>query len=179
MLELAQDEDDVASGRSVYVTHHFSIVVRAASLEELDRRVAIVLSLLSDAGVTGTRETDGLVPAFYGQLPGNRRWWPRPAQIKSINAVAFAPLHDVPRGRYRGRWGAPIIMLRTTADTEYAFHFHVQGSAQIPAEDLGNGLTTPLIFRSNRKYWRTPGLRRALQRTSRSTAAAAYRASSE
>ena len=138
MLELAQDEDDVASGRSVYVTHHFSIVVRAASLEELDRRVAIVLSLLSDAGVTGTRETDGLVPAFYGQLPGNRRWWPRPAQIKSINAVAFAPLHDVPRGRYQGRWGPPIIMLRTTADTEYAFHFHVQGSAQIPAEDLGN-----------------------------------------
>ena len=41
MLELAQDEDDVMSGRSVYVTHHFSIVVRAPSLEELDRRVAI------------------------------------------------------------------------------------------------------------------------------------------
>ena len=31
-------------------------------------------------------------------------------------------------------------MLRTTADTEYAFHFQVQGSAQIPAEDLGNCL---------------------------------------
>ena len=33
-----------------------------------------------------------------------------------------------------------MVMLRTTADTEYAFHFHVQGSAQIPAEDLGNCL---------------------------------------
>jgi type IV secretion system protein VirB4 len=140
MLELAQDEDDVASGRSVYVTHHFSIAVRAASLEDLDRRVASVLSLLSDAGLTGTRETLALVPAFHGQIPGNRRWWPRPAQIKSINAVAFAPLHDVPRGHYHGRWGAPVVMLRTTADTEYAFHFQVQGSAQIPAEDLGNCL---------------------------------------
>ena len=79
MLELAQDEDDVASGRSVYVTHHFSIAVRAASLEDLDRRVAVVQSLLSDAGVTGTRETLAIKPAFYGQIPGNRRWWPRPA----------------------------------------------------------------------------------------------------
>ena len=32
MLELAQDEDDVASGRSVYVTHNFSIVVRAITM---------------------------------------------------------------------------------------------------------------------------------------------------
>jgi hypothetical protein len=31
-------------------------------------------------------------------------------------------------------------------------------------------LKTPLIFRSHRKYWRTPGLRRAWRRTSRSTA---------
>ena len=29
MLELARDEDDLMSGRSVYVTHHFSIAVRA------------------------------------------------------------------------------------------------------------------------------------------------------
>ena len=52
----------------------------------------------------------------------------------------MAPIHDVPRGHYHGRWGAPVVMLRTTADTEYAFHFQVQGSAQIPAEDLGNCL---------------------------------------
>ena len=138
MLELAQDEDDVMSGRSVYVTHQLSIVVRAPSLEDLDRRVATLLSLVADAGGTGTRETAGLKPAWYGQIPGNRRWWTRPASIKSINAVAIAPRHGVPRGHYHGRWGAPIIMLRTTADTEYAFHFHVQGSARIPAEDLGN-----------------------------------------
>jgi type IV secretion system protein VirB4 len=140
MLELAQDEDDVMSGRSVYVTHHLSVVVRAPSLEELDRRVAILLSLVADAGGTGTRETTAIKAAFYGQIPGNRRWWTRPASIKSINAVAMAPHHDVPRGHDRGRWGAPIVMLRTTVDTEYAFHFHVQGSAQIPAEDLGNCL---------------------------------------
>ena len=71
VLELAQDEDDVMSGRSVYVTHNFSVAVRAASLEDLDRRVAIVQSLLSDAGVTSVRETDrdqaGLLRSNPGQ----------------------------------------------------------------------------------------------------------------
>ena len=103
-------------------------------------RVAMVLPPLADAGATGTRETTAIKPGFYGQIPGNRRWWTRPAPIEAANAVAMAPHHGVPRGHDRGRWGAPIVMLRTTADTEYAFHFHVQGSAQIPAEDLGNCL---------------------------------------
>jgi type IV secretion system protein VirB4 len=136
MLELAQDEDDVMSGRSVYLTHHFSVAIRAPSLEELDRRVALVQSTLSDAGVTSVRETTAIKAAFYGQIPGNRRWWTRPGPTKSINAAGMASKHDVPRGHSHGRWGAPIVLLRTTADTEYAFHFHVQGSAQIPAEDL-------------------------------------------
>ena len=138
--ELAQDEDDVMSGRSVYVSHHLSISIYAASLEELDRRVARVQSMLSDVGITAVRETDALMPAFFAQLPGNLRWRTRPALTKSINAVGFAAKHGIPAGQPLGRWGAPIVMLRTTADTEYAFHFQVQGSAQIPAEDLANCL---------------------------------------
>ena len=140
VLELAQDEDDVMSGRSVYVSHHLSLAIYAPSLDELDRRVARAQSLLSDAGITAIRETDALMPAFYAQLPGNLRWRTRPALTKSINAVALAAKHGVPRGQYTGRWGAPVVMFRTTANTEYAFHFQVQGSAQIPAEDLANCL---------------------------------------
>lgn len=140
VAELAQDEDDVMSGRSVYVSYCFSVAVRAPSLQDLDRRVAMTQSILSDAGITSVRETDAIKPAFYGQLPPNLRWRTRPGLVKSINAVGMAAKHDVPRGIYQGRWGAPVVMLRTTADTEYAFHFQVQGSAQIPAEDLGNCL---------------------------------------
>ncbi len=138
--ELTQDEDDVMSGRSAYVSHHFSVAVRAPSLIELDRRVARVQSLLSDAsaGVTVIRETDAIKAAFYAQIPPNRRWRPRPGLVKSINAVAMAAKHGVPRGSVRGRWGAPILMLRTTSDTEYAFHFHAQGAEQAPGEDVGS-----------------------------------------
>ena len=140
LRKLGDDLDEVANGESDYVLHQYSIAIRAGTIEDLDRHVSTVTNLLSDAGLTAIREDTALEPAFYGQIPVNRRWWTRPAPIKSKNAIAFAPLHDVPRGHHKGRWGAPIIMLRTTADTEYAFHFHVQGSAQIAAEDLGNCL---------------------------------------
>jgi len=140
VLELAQDEDDVMSGRSVYGDHHLSVAVRAGSLDQLDRNVAHAHSRLSDAGITSVRETTAIKAAFHAQIPGNLRWRPRRAPTKSINWVSFAAKNNVPRGRDRGRWGPPIIMLRTTSDTEYALHLQVQGSAQIPAEDLGNCL---------------------------------------
>ena len=140
ILELQQDEDDVMSGRSVYVSHGFSAVVRASSLDELDRRVNQVQNLMSDAGVTAIRETDALLPAFYAQLPGNSGWRPRPGLVKSINAVAMAARHNVPRGQDKGRWGAPIINFRTTGDTEYGFHFHYQNRdvEDLVAGDVGS-----------------------------------------
>lgn len=138
--ELVQDEDDVQSGRSVYVTHQFLVAVHAPDLVELDRRISRCQTVLSEAGITSVRETDALKPAFYAQIPGNMRWRPRPGLTKSINAIGLAARHNVPRGTYKGRWGAPVVMLRTTSDTEYAFHFHVQGAASIPREDMGSCL---------------------------------------
>lgn len=167
--ELQQDEDDVMSGRSVYVLHGFSAAVRAASLAELDARVSQVQNLLSDAGVTAIRETDALKPAFYAQLPGNARWRPRPGLAKSINTTAMAARHNVPRGTYKGRWGAPVIMFRTTSDTEYAFHFHYQNQEveEMLAGDVGSfkmfGGTgsgkTALLGTLSMLALRTPGAR--------------------
>jgi type IV secretion system protein VirB4 len=140
IAELVQDEDDVMSGRSVYGDHALMLAIRAPTIEQLDRDASKATSLLSDAGVKVVRETTAIKAAFFSQVPGAMRWRPRPAPIKSMNWVSLAPRHGVLAGRERGRWGAPILMLRTTADTEYHFHFQVQGSAQIPAEDLGNCL---------------------------------------
>ena len=137
--ELEQDLNDVAAKRSIRGSSHFTIAVHARSHQELDRAVADAQDRAANEGITLVRETDGLKAAFYSQLC-NKQWRTRPAPIKSVNAVSLSAKNNVPRGRDRSRWGAPVIMLRTTADTEYGFHFHVQGSAQIPAEDLASTL---------------------------------------
>jgi type IV secretion system protein VirB4 len=102
--------------------------------------------MLGRRGITAIRETSalreggGIRPAVYSQLPGNLRWATRPGLRTTQQLAGFGALHDVPRGRMEGRWGAPLLVLKTTAGTEYAFHPHVQGSDDIPAEDLGSML---------------------------------------
>jgi len=136
--ELTDESKVIMAGKSVYGLHSFLLAIRASSVEQLDRNIAHGQNILSDASITVIRETEALKPAFYAQIVGNMRWHPRPAPIKSINWVSMAAKHNAPRGRHRGRWGPPVVMLRTTSNTEYAFHFQVQGSAQISKEDLGN-----------------------------------------
>lgn len=139
-MELSADENAVASGHTAYVQHHFSVAIHARSLRQLDRNVANAQHLIDTAGAIAERETDALKPAFYAQLPGNTRWQPRPGPIKTENAVMMAAKFGVPAGRMTGRWGAPVCSLESVQGTEHLFHFHIQGSQQTPAEDLGNML---------------------------------------
>jgi type IV secretion system protein VirB4 len=138
-------KDELQSRAYVNGEHHFALAVRAPTLEVLDRAAADAATMLSNSGITAVRENEALRAAFYAQLPGNAHWRPRPGGINSRNLAALAALNNVPVGQAQSRWGAPVMMLRTTADTEYAFHFQAQGSPSIPAEDLANLL---LIGRS-------------------------------
>jgi type IV secretion system protein VirB4 len=131
-------KDELQSRAYVNGEHHFALAVRAPTLEALDRAAADAATMLSNAGITAVRENEALRAAFYAQLPGNPQWRPRTGGINSRNLASLAALNNVPAGQARSRWGVPVMMLRTTADTEYAFHFQAQGSPSIPAEDLAN-----------------------------------------
>lgn len=144
IAELKQAEDDLQSNRYVWGSHHHSVAVHGRSLEEVDRNAAKAQAMLADAGAAVVREDRALKAAFFAQLPGNARWRVRPGGIHSRNFASLAALNNVPTGSRRGRWGAPLLTFRTTADTEYAFHFHVTDAPSIPAEDLGNLVVTGL-----------------------------------
>jgi type IV secretion system protein VirB4 len=131
-------KDELQSRAYVNGEHHFALAVRAPTLEALDRAAADAATMLSNAGITAVRENEALRAAFYAQLPGNPQWRPRTGGINSRNLASLAALNNVPAGQARSRWGAPVMMLRTTADTEYALHLQAQGSPSIPAEDLAN-----------------------------------------
>ena len=142
IAELAQLADDVQSNRAVFGSHHRVVVVRARSLEGLDRAASQVQALMASAGMTVVREDHALKAAVFSQLPGNRGWRVRPGGLNSRNYASLAALNNVPAGSRRHRWGAPLICFRTTADTEYAFGFHVADAPTLPAEDLGTSVLT-------------------------------------
>lgn len=117
--------DDLMSNRSVYGEHHLSLSVMAVSAKELNQRLAIVRSVLSD-GFLAVREDECLEAAFAAQLPGCFRWRPRPALISSGNFACFTGFHNYPSGRAEGnQWGPAITLLKTTSGTPFYFNFHL------------------------------------------------------
>ena len=138
--QLVKAADSLQSRNNVWVSHNWSLAVFAHNrdLRDLDRSAVEAETILGNAAVNPVREDKALKAARFAQLPGNRRWCTRPQKIPSDNFASFAAMNNVPKGRMKGRWGPPLLILRTHADTEYPLHFQVQGSAQIPKEDLGN-----------------------------------------
>jgi type IV secretion system protein VirB4 len=139
--QLLAAADKLQSRENVWLTHGFSLAVFSRKdLAELDKHAVDAETILANAGINPVREDKAIKPARYSMLPANLRWRTRPQRMPSDTFADFAALSNVPKGRLKGRWGPPLLILRTEADTEYPFHFQVQDARQIPKEDQGNTL---------------------------------------
>ncbi|MBL6748936.1 MAG: VirB4 family type IV secretion/conjugal transfer ATPase [Nevskia sp.] len=132
--EIEQGRDDLASGRLVYGSHHFSVVPIVERLDELDAACNEVDKRLTDLGLITVRESGGAMElARWAQLPGNFGYVARPAPISSLNFAAFASLHNYAYGKPAGNhWGPAVTILETVSGTPYFFNFH--------DADIGNTL---------------------------------------
>ncbi|HEY5072268.1 MAG TPA: VirB4 family type IV secretion/conjugal transfer ATPase [Caulobacteraceae bacterium] len=129
--ELSMARDEVGAGRAAYGEHHLTLLVKAASLDELDAAVAETQSALAEAGAIAVLEDVNLEPAFWAQFPGNFKYIARRAMVSAANFASLASLHGHPLGQSEGlHWGDPVTVLETTAFGPYNFNFHVG--------DLGN-----------------------------------------
>ncbi|MEQ7874291.1 VirB4 family type IV secretion/conjugal transfer ATPase [Sphingomonas sp. ASV193] len=129
--ELTLAKDEVAAGRAGYGEHHLSIMVRGASLDELDAGVAEVVAVLADLGIVAVREDVALEPTFWAQFPGNFAYIARKGLISTRNFAGFASLHNFASGKARGNhWGEAVSLLETTAAGPYFLNLH--------QADLGN-----------------------------------------
>lgn len=129
--ELALAKDEVSAGRALFGEHHLTLLLKAASLAELDAAVGEVQASLSETGLVAVREELGLEAAFWAQFPGNFPYIARRALISSANFAGFASGHNFPIGRPAGNyWGDAVTLFETTSAGPYFFNFH--------RGDLGN-----------------------------------------
>ncbi|MEO7364974.1 MAG: VirB4 family type IV secretion/conjugal transfer ATPase [Sphingomicrobium sp.] len=129
--ELALAKDEVSAGRALFGEHHLTVLLKAASLADLDVSIGEVQAALSEAGLVAVREELGLEAAFWAQFPGNFGYVARRALVSSANFAGFASAHNFPVGRASGNyWGDAVTLFETTSAGPYFFNFH--------RGDLGN-----------------------------------------
>ncbi|MBA2771199.1 MAG: VirB4 family type IV secretion/conjugal transfer ATPase [Sphingomonas sp.] len=129
--ELTLAKDEVSAGRSLFGEHHLTVMLKAATLQELDATIGEVQATLSDAGFVAVREELGLEAAFWAQFPGNFSYIARRALVSSANFAGFASAHNFPVGQASGNyWGDAVALFETTSAGPYFFNFH--------RGDLGN-----------------------------------------
>lgn len=147
--ELAQEQDDLASGRHVRGMHHFSLAVYADSMLELNRRAGVARTCLSEAGALIAQESNpgGLEAAYFAQLPGNSQWRTRPGAINSRNFAHLANFAAFPHGARAGRWGGAMARFKTTAGTPYDYIPHVDDVGMtVVFGRIGSGKSTWLMY---------------------------------
>jgi type IV secretion system protein VirB4 len=123
--EMLSARDALGAGQAGFGDHHFSLLVRAPYLAELDTAMANAAAGIADIGAIAVREDVNLEPLFWGQFPGNEAYIVRRALISTANAAGFISLHGFPVGQPIGNhWGDSVSVLETTSSTPYFFNFH-------------------------------------------------------
>ncbi|CAN5308236.1 VirB4 family type IV secretion system protein [soil metagenome] len=129
--DLITAKDDVAAGRSAFGEHHLTLMVKAASISEVNEAAADVQAAFTELGVIAVREDVNLEPCFWAQFPGNFKDIARRALLSSGNFAGLASCHNFPVGQAQANhWGPAITLLETTSAGPYYFNFH--------KGDLGN-----------------------------------------
>ncbi|HHQ6539581.1 TPA: VirB3 family type IV secretion system protein [Serratia fonticola] len=123
--ELEQLKNDIVAGIVSMGFYHFSLVIYADSLEELQESVSGVSADLTELGLISVFSSLSLPAAFCAQLPGVFNLRPRLSPVTNQNYVELASLHNFYQGkRDKNCWGEAISILKTPSKQAYYLNLH-------------------------------------------------------
>lgn len=128
-------EDGVASETLLLGAHHHTIMLLAPTKALLDAFTLEATKRYASSGIVVVRETLGLEPAFWSQLPCNQHFIARASLITSLNFVDFCPLHNASQGFNNENFlGGAVTLLETPSKTPVYFNYHTKGSLTNPSK---------------------------------------------
>lgn len=135
MAALSHLEDGIASESLLLGTHHHSLMLLASNQTLLEESILEATKLYAGAGIVVVKETLGLEPAFWSQIPCNQHLITRASLITSENFVDFCPLHNPKSGYSEENFlGGAVTLLETPSKTPVYFNYHVKGSKTNPSK---------------------------------------------
>ncbi|MDH2998054.1 ATPase [Pasteurellaceae bacterium LFhippo2] len=118
-------KDDLASGKICFGEHHFTLMLYADSVKEVQAISNSAFDQLSELGFICSLSNIALDEAYLSQLPCNFKFRPRTSLISSLNFAGLNSLHNNPTGKATNNcWGNAITLLKTNTNTPFYFNFH-------------------------------------------------------
>lgn len=132
---LADLEDSVASETSLLGAHHHTVMLVASTKAGLESAIMETTKRYASAGIVVIKETLGMEPAFWSQIPCNQHLITRASLITSQNFVDFCPLHNTQSGFQNENFlGGAVTLLETPSKTPVFFNYHAKGSKTNPSK---------------------------------------------
>ena len=125
IIDIDQALDDLTSGEISFGNYHFSLIVYADSIKEVEENTNIIISKLADEGFLTTVANIALPATYFAQIPANYQIRPRLHKISSKNYASLIALHNFGKGKKdKNCWGQAVSILRTPNGSPYYFNFH-------------------------------------------------------
>lgn len=135
LLDIDHALDDLISGEICFGNYHFSLIVYADSIKEVDENVNIVVSELADEGFLTTVANMALPATYFAQLPANYQIRPRIHKLSSKNYASLIAMHNFSKGKKnKNCWGEAVSILKTPNGSPYYFNFH---ETRLNRDDFG------------------------------------------
>jgi len=123
--ELEQLLSRVQGGEISMLNHRFSIEIFGNSIEELDKSVLEVRTVIEKEGFRVMRETINCEAQFWSRFPSMATYNPRVRQVSSESASHFSTMPKIGEGSRSCSWGnAPVTTFKTPSGSDYSFIFH-------------------------------------------------------
>ena len=135
MDALTDLEDGVACEATLLGAHHHTVMLIAPSKALLESAILETTKRYASSGIVVVKETLGVEPAFWSQIPCNHHLIIRASLITSQNFVDFCPLHNTQTGwNCENFLGGAVTLLETPSKTPVYFNYHTKGSKTNPSK---------------------------------------------
>lgn len=132
---LSELEDSIASETSLLGAHHHTVMLISPTKSNLESAIIETTKRYASSGIVVVKETLGLEPAFWSQIPCNQHLITRPSLVTSQNFVDFCPLHNTQSGYQNENFlGGAVTLLETPSKTPVFFNYHAKGSKTNPSK---------------------------------------------
>lgn len=132
---LSDLEDGVASESMFLGAHHHTLMLMASSKTTLESAIQEATKKYASSAIVAVKESLGIEPAFWSQIPCNHHLIARASLITSQNFVDFCPLHNTQSGFVNQNFlGSAVTLLETPSKTPVFFNYHSKGSKTNPSK---------------------------------------------